>query len=224
MAPGAGYQHRRHLARDLPPLPQPRHGTHSGWCPRRTAVTLRHAMARLIVLLLLGGSLAAEVKRVVVVKLDGVPESVLERELQRMDPATGKSSLPWIDRVFAHHGTRLVSFYVRAISLSTPSWSLLDTGRDLQIRGNAEFDRSTNHVYDYLNFFPFYVGYARSRRVDMPGVEVVDDLGIPLLIDRFPYSATYQGFQLYQRGVRWKTLQNSLQHRFSRPLRELLDE
>jgi len=187
-------------------------------------VTLRHAMARLIVLLLLGGSLAAEVKRVVVVKLDGVPESVLERELQRMDPATGKSSLPWIDRVFAHHGTRLVSFYVRAISLSTPSWSLLDTGRDLQIRGNAEFDRYTNHVYDYLNFFPFYVGYARSRRVDMPGVGVLDDLGIPLLIDRFPHSATYQGFQLFQRGVRWKTLQNSLQRRLSHSLRELLDE
>ena len=58
-----------------------------------------------------------------------------------------------------------------------------------------------------MNFFPFYVGYARSHRVDMPGVEVLDSLGIPLLIDYFPYPATYQSFQLYQRGVRWKTLQ-----------------
>ena len=118
----------------------------------------------------------------------------------------------------------LDNFYVRAISLSTPSWSLLDTGQHLQIHGNAEFDRYTGHVYDYMNFFPFYVGYARSHKVDMPGVEVLDDQKIPLLIDRFPYPAVYQSFQLYQRGVRWKTLQDALPHHFSRGFRELLDE
>ncbi len=113
---------------------------------------------------------------------------------------------------------------MRGISLSTPSWSLLDTGQHLEIHGNAEFDRYTGHVYDYMNFFPFYVGYARSHKVDMPGVEVLDDQKIPLLIDRFPYPAIYQSFQLYQRGVRWKTLQDALPHRFSRGFRELLDE
>jgi hypothetical protein len=132
--------------------------------------------------------------------------------------------LPWIDRVFAQGGTMLDNFYVRAISLSSPSWSLLDTGQHLQIHGNAEFDRYTGHVYDYMNFFPFYVGYARSHKVDMPGVEVLDDQKIPLLIDRFPYPAIYQSFQIYQRGVRWKTLQDALPHRFSRGFRELLDE
>jgi hypothetical protein len=167
---------------------------------------------------------SGQVKRVVIIKLDGVPESVLERELARVDPLTHKSTLPWIDHVFAQGGTRLDNFYVRAISLSTPSWSLLDTGRHLEIHGNAEFDRYTYHVYDYMNFFPFYLGYARSHRVDMPGVEVLDSLGIPLLIDYFPYAATYQSFQLYQRGVRWKTLQNALPRRFSRSLRDLLDE
>ena len=166
-----------------------------------------------------------EVKRIVIIKLDGVPQDVLERELRRVDPATRKSALPWIDRVFAQQGARLANFYVRAISLSTPSWSLLDTGRHLQIHGNAEFDRYTYHVYDYLNFFPFYLGYALSHRVDMPGVEVLDDLGIPLLIDRFPYQDSYQSFQLFQRGVRWKTLQHGLQRHFtSRSLRDLLDE
>jgi Type I phosphodiesterase / nucleotide pyrophosphatase len=175
-------------------------------------------------LLLLAAPLSAEVKRIVIIKVDGVPEAVLERELDRVDPITHKSTLPWMDRVFAQGGTRLDNFYVRAISLSTPSWSLLDTGQHLQIHGNAEFDRYTYHVYDYMNFFPFYVSYARSHKVDMPGVEVLDELKIPLLIDYFPYSATYQSFQLYQRGVRWKTLQNALPHRFSRSLRELLDE
>jgi hypothetical protein len=168
--------------------------------------------------------LQAEVKRVVIIKLDGVPENVLERELERIDPLTHKSSLPWIEHVFAQGGTRLDNFYVRAISLSTPSWSLLDTGQHLQIHGNAEFDRYTYHVYDYMNFFPFYVGYARLRRVDMPGVEVLDSLGIPLLIDYFPYAASYQSFQLYQRGVRWKTLQDALPNHFSHSLRQLLDE
>ncbi len=173
----------------------------------------------------LASSARAEVKRIVIIKVDGVPQEVLERELSRTDPNTKKSVLPWIDRVFKQQGARLANFYVDAISLSTPSWSLLDTGRHLQIHGNAEFDRYTYHVYDYLNFFPFYLGYALSHRVDMPGVEVLDDLGIPLLIDRFPYQATYQSFQLFQRGVRWKTLQQSFQRRFtSRSVRQLLDE
>jgi hypothetical protein len=187
-------------------------------------VNRRHWVACILFLLLLPGLLAAEVKRVVIVKLDGVPGDLLERRLEHINPSTGKSSLPWIDRVFAQQGARLANFYVRAISLSAPSWSLLDTGQHLEIRGNAEFDRYTYHVYDYLNFFPFYLGYALSHRVDMPGVEVLDELGIPLLIDRFPYQNTYQSFQLYQRGVRWKTLQQVLQHRFSRSPRELLDE
>ena len=167
----------------------------------------------------------AEVKRIVVLKLDGVPQAALERELLRIDPRSNRSTLPWMDRVFRQQGTRLANFYVRAISVSAPSWSLLDTGRHLQIRGNAEFDRYTGHVYDYLNFFPFYVGYALSRRVDMPGVEVLDSLGVPLLIDRFPYQDAYQSFQLYQRGVRWKSLQHGFQHYFtSRSLHDLLDE
>ena len=181
-------------------------------------------LRRAALLCLLAAPLTAEVQRVVILKVDGLPADVLERELQRVDPVTHKSSLPWIDHVFREGGARVPNFYVRAISLSAPSWSLLDTGQHLEIRGNAEFDRYTGHVYDYLNFFPFYVGYALSHTVDMPGVEVLDDLKIPLLIDRFPYAAVYQGPQLYQRGVRWKSLQNGLTHRFSHSLRELLDE
>jgi len=181
-------------------------------------------MRRAALLFLLALPVSAAVKRVVIIKLDGVPENVLERELDRVDPITHKSTLPWMDRVFAQGGTRVDNFYVRAISLSTPSWSLLDTGQHLQIHGNAEFDRYTGHVYDYMNFFPFYLGYARLRKVDMPGVEVLDEQKIPLLIDRFPYPAVYQSFQLYQRGVRWETLKEALPKRFSRGLRELLDE
>ena len=153
--------------------------------------------------------------RLVVVKVDGLPGSVVERCLQEIDPATGKSALPWIKRLFVERGAWVRNFYVRGISVSTPSWSMLDTGRHMAIRGNAEYDRYTGHVYDYLNFFPFYLNYARSRRVDMPGVEVLDEVGIPLLLDSYGFTERYQGFQLYQRGVRWRTLQNSFTRRFS---------
>jgi Type I phosphodiesterase / nucleotide pyrophosphatase len=185
---------------------------------------MRRSLARLGSLLLFSLALDAGAKRVVVIKVDGLPQDLVDREIERIDPATGRSSLPWIDRVFAQRGTRLANFYVRAISLSAPSWSLLDSGQHLQIRGNAEFDRYTFQVYDYLNFFPFYLGYALSRRVDMPGVQVLDELKTPLLIDRFSYRSGFQSFQMFQRGVRWKTLQHSLEHHFSKSPRDLLDE
>jgi hypothetical protein len=157
----------------------------------------------------------ANAKRVVILKVDGLGADLLYDAMQKTDPATGKSRLPWCTHIFAESGTVFQSFYTRGISLSAPSWSILDTGRHAVIRGNAEYDRYTGQVYDYLNFFPFYLGYARNRYVDMPGVEVLDRAGIPLLIDRFQYAEIYQGFQLFQRGVRWTTLKNVLASRFS---------
>lgn len=176
-------------------------------------------MRRLLVLLLAvfvhPAFAKANPKRIVILKVDGLGADLLYDAMQETDPATGKSRLPWCKHIFVENGTVFQSFYTRGISLSAPSWSMLDTGRHAVIRGNAEYDRYTGQVYDYLNFFPFYLGYARNRYVDMPGVEVLDRAGIPLLIDRFQYSEVYQGFQLFQRGVRWTTLKNALASRFS---------
>jgi hypothetical protein len=158
---------------------------------------------------------AEEPKRLVILKVDGLPAGLLDRYVREHDPLTGKSRLPWIDHVFHQEGATLQNFYVRGISLSVPSWSLLDTGQHLLIRGNAEYDRYTLRVYDYMNFFPFYVKYARSKQVDMTAVEVLDEAGVPLLIDRYPVNARYQGLQMYQRGILWKTLQGSLIHRIT---------
>jgi hypothetical protein len=160
------------------------------------------------------------VDRVVILKVDGLPGDFVERlaggDLKR---------LPSIRQIFAENGAWLENFYVRGLSLSAPSWSMLDTGRHLEIRGNVEFDRYTLRPYDYLNFFPFYLGYARSKRVDMTGVELLDELGIPLLIDRFPYPARYQGPQLLQRGVRWTSLPNTLKRAFTdRSPKRVFDE
>jgi Type I phosphodiesterase / nucleotide pyrophosphatase len=186
-----------------------------------------------VLALVLGAGLAAggpvdapaASRRLVVIKVDGLAADAIEHWIARTDPRTGKSELPWIQYVFVDHGAWVKNFYVRDISLSAPSWSMLDSGHDPVIHGNAEYDRYTGHVYDYLNFFPFYVGYARSHRVDMPSVEVLEQAGIPLIIDHYHPQQVYQGVQLFQRGVRWKTLQHTLTNRFtSRSIRELFDE
>jgi hypothetical protein len=167
---------------------------------------------------------AAGVKRLVVVKVDGLPHDTVERFVRRRDPRTGKSLLPWFDHVFYERGTRLENFYVRGMSLSGPSWSLLDTGQHLQIKGNVEFDRYTLHSYDYLNFIPFWVANVGGVRVDMPGAELLDEVGVPLLVDAYPYDERYISFQLYQRGTRWTTLERGLKNKFGKSPGELFDE
>jgi len=153
---------------------------------------------------------AARFDRVVILKVDGLNADLLYRTMRSRDSESGKSVLPWFAHVFQEQGVVFENFYTRGISLSAPSWSILDTGRHAIIRGNVEFDRYTGQVFDYLNVFPFYIGYASKKAVDMPAVEVLDEAGIPLLIDQFPGDTTRQSFQLFQRGVVWTTLRDAL--------------
>ncbi|HMV48674.1 MAG TPA: alkaline phosphatase family protein [Blastocatellia bacterium] len=150
----------------------------------------------------------AQAKRIVVIKADGLPQSLVERYV-------AENRLPNIRRIFYDGGAVVRNFYTRGISLSAPSWSLLDTGRHLQIKGNIEYDRFTARTYDYLNFLPFYVGYFRARRADKLGVEVLDNLGISLLADAFNDEERRQSFQLFQRGARWATLGNAAKNFFA---------
>lgn len=176
-------------------------------------------------LLLAAKTSFAQARRLVVVKVDGLSQEMIDSFVRERDPRTGKSLLPWFDHIFYERGTRLANFYVRGMSLSGPSWSLIDTGQHLQIKGNVEFDRLTLHSYDYLNFIPFWLGTAGKVRVDMPGPELLDELGIPLLVDSYPYDERHLSFQLYQRGTRWTTLERGLKNRFlTRTPRELFDE
>ena len=169
-----------------------------------------------LLLLLCAGVLSAaepaRVQRVVILKVDGLPEALLERYVKETGGPGREdhSRLPWIQHVFAQNGVWMENFYVRGLSLSAPSWSLLDSGRHLQIRGNVEYDRYTLRAYDYLNFFPFYFTYAVSKHVDMPGVEMMDEAGVPLLIDRFPYQQRFQSLQLLQRGLRLNSFSGAL--------------
>src|SRR6185503_2255211 len=177
-------------------------------------LSLRSCSIIVLFLLIIPALSLAQTKRVVVVKIDGLPYELLDSFVAERDARTGKSQLPWIDHLFYQRGTRLANFYVRGMSLSAPSWSLLETGQHLQIKGNVEFDRYTLHTYDYLNFIPFYLKSAAGARIDMPGAEVLDSLGLPLLADAFPHEERYPSFQLYQRGMRFATLQRGLEKRF----------
>jgi type I phosphodiesterase/nucleotide pyrophosphatase len=177
-----------------------------------------------ILLLLVCTSAFAQTKRLVVIKCDGLPYDVVDSFVKQRDPQSGKSLLPWIDYIFYQRGARLSNFYVRGMSLSAPSWSLLETGQHLQLKGNVEFDRYTLHSYDYLNFFPLYLAGINGSRIDMPAVEVLDSLRIPLLPDAYPHNERYITYSLFLRHQRYSTLQNSLQNRFKKAPKELFDE
>ena len=176
------------------------------------------------ILLLFSFPALAQTKRLVVIKCDGLPYEVVDRFVKQRDPQSGKSVLPWIDYIFYQRGSRLSNFYVRGMSLSAPSWSLLETGQHLQIKGNVEFDRFTLHSYDYLNFFPLYLAGARGQRIDMRAVEVLDSLGLPMLSDGYPHNERYITYSIFLRNPRYSTLQASLQNKFMKPPKELFDE
>ena len=196
--------------------------TQSG--PGAGVFRLRNLWMALVVALICATTAFANTKRLVIIKCDGLPYDLVDRLVKQRDNDTGKSTLPWIDHIFYQRGSRLSNFYVRGMSLSAPSWSLLETGQHLQIKGNVEFDRYTLHSYDYLNFFPLYVGGIVGARIDMRGVEVLDSLGLPMLADAYAHDERYLTFSLYGRGIRYSTLQGGLQNRFMKSPKELFDE
>ena len=112
----------------------------------------------------------AAVDRIVILKVDGLPERFIERYVS--EDADGRAPVtavcPGSSTSSSTTASWMENFYVRGMSLSSPSWSMLDTGRHLEVRGNAEYDRYTLRVFDYMNFFPFYLGYARNRRPTCP--------------------------------------------------------
>ena len=191
----------------------------------RSMATLRCLIAAAM-LFIAGATLMApaQTKRVVMVKVDGLPYELIDRFARERDPLTGKSRLPWFDYVFFANGTRITNFYVRGMSLSAPSWSLVDTGQHLQIKGNVEFDRDILHTYDYLNFLPFMVKQATRGNVDMPGVEVLDSMRVPILIDAWDNYQRRPGYQLYGRGAPVATLQRAAEAKFLRNPRQLATE
>ena len=79
--------------------------------PRLFVRRLRLACVLVGLLLCLSSTvLAAGAKRLVVVKVDGLPHDTVERFVRERDPRTGKSLLPWFDHVFyeTRHATSII--------------------------------------------------------------------------------------------------------------------
>ena len=182
----------------------------------RQTIHFRLIVLAAAALFLFASSSQAQTKRVIILKVDGLPYDMVDRFVGERDPRTGKSLLPWFDYIFYSNGTRIANFYVRGMSLSAPSWSLIDTGQHLQIKGNVEFDRDILHTYDYLNFLPFLVKQATRGNVDMPGTEVLDSIQVPILIDAYDNYQRLPGSQLYGRGARIKSIQLAAEAKFVR--------
>lgn len=191
---------------------------------KRKIVSHRLLLVLAFVFVFCAPSFSQNVKRVVIIKVDGLPNYYVDRFVAQKDAKTGKSLLPWFEEVFYKNGTRLENFYSRGMSLSATSWSTLDTGQHLQIKGNVEFDRYTLRSYDYLNIIPYYINYGLKKRADMPGVEVFDQLKIPLLYDAFPYQSRYTSYQLFQRGVEWEVLAGGFIRTFPTKPSDFIDE
>src|SRR5437764_1149426 len=192
--------------------------------PASPCLRVPASLLSLFFILLTCSASFAQAKRLVILKIDGLPNDMVDRFVHERDPQSGKSLLPWFEEVFYKHGARVSNFYVRGMSLSAPSWSMLETGQHLQVKGNVEFDRLTLHSYDYLNFTPFYLRNIVGQSIDMPGTETLDEAGVPLLIDAYAPRERFASFQLYQRGMHWRTFQSAAENRFLKSPRELLDE
>ena len=190
---------------------------------RKFLVVLRFAIL-LLLLFSVNQARAQNVKRVVIVKIDGLPNDVVEKYVREKDAQTGKSVLPWIEEIFYQNGTRVSSFYSRGMSLSAPSWSLLDTGQHLQIKGNVEYDRLIFTSYDYLSVIPYLASYGRKERVDMTGMEVLDQLEMPVLSDAFPYEKRYTSFQIFQRGTDWGIFGKAFINLLPKNVSDFMDE
>ncbi len=167
---------------------------------------------------------AQGVKRVVIVKIDGLPTHYVERFVKQTDPVTGKSILPWFEEIFYKKGTTVPNFYARGMSISGPAWGQTDSGQHMQIKGNVEYDRYTGKPYDYLNFIPYYIGYGLSRKADMPAMEVMDQLGVPILSDAFNYENKYTSQQLFQRGNNWEVLASGFVKLYPGNATDFIDE
>lgn len=144
--------------------------------------------------------------RVIVLKVDGLPQAAADAYVNRIDARTGRSELPWMRYLFYEGGVRVANFYSRGISLSEPAWAIVDTGQHSIIKGNFEVDRHTGDSADHLSFVGFNFDVIKKRRLYPAGVEALDACRVPLVSDAFAFEERETGMQLLRRGSRFYEL------------------
>jgi len=160
-----------------------------------------HTVVAILITACVSVEATAEIKRIVFIKADGLSFDVVDRLVHKQDPYTGKSVLPWIDYVFYRNGTRLSNFHSRGLSVSVPSWAMLDTGQQSIIKGNLEFDRFTLEPYDYLNTFSFLLKDATGKATGTAASHVLDEFGVPVVSDAYLPSERFVSVQVTAREL-----------------------
>ena len=159
-----------------------------------------------------------------ILKVDGLPEDLLEQSVKETGGPAARATAAALDPACLLTERRMDGKLLRARPESLRALLVAARYRPaLEIRGNVEYDRYTLRVYDYLNFFPFYFGYPISRHIDMPGVELLDEAGIPLLIDRFPYEQRFQSCSSAARA-RLNSFPGALKRASPQSPKDFLDE
>ena len=150
-------------------------------------------------------------------KVDGFPFATVDRFVRERDPQTGKSRLPWFDHIFYQNGTRLNQL-LRARHESVGPLVVFDRHRPAS--ANQRQCRIRSRHSSHLRLPEFHAvllqaGVSRQS-TDMPGTEVIDSLGLPLLMDAYDNYQRLPGSQLYGRGVALGTLQRAGQAQLRR--------
>lgn len=157
--------------------------------------------------------------RLILVKIDGMPGLLLEAMLdpgsaaarrlpdpamfqlayRRACQATGREILlPNLTHYFSRQGIRC-EMRSSTLTLSGPSWAVIDTGQPGIVKTNSYFNRYSGLLRNYLDQFREVYGLALGQTKRTTALWQLDLLGIPVMADAFPPRRTWQSIQLYCR-------------------------
>jgi hypothetical protein len=158
--------------------------------------------------------------KLVLIKLDGLSWFVLEAAIDPSGPATDRIPspemfrdahdyfqsvlgrrvlLPNFQTYFFQEGVRTRTMYSGTLTLSTPSWAMIDTGQPSIVKTNSDFNRFSGRLIFYLD----QVRESRDLLLKGAGKTTalwqLDLLGVPILIDAFPPDRSWTAIQPYYR-------------------------
>jgi hypothetical protein len=181
-------------------------------------------------------TLAEDGPKLVLIKLDGVSWFVLEAAVNPSGPATDRLPYPEMFRdahrqfqsilgkrvllpnfqtYFFQEAVRTRTMYSGTLALSTPSWSMIDTGQPTIVKANSSFNRFSGRL-------SFYLDQVRESRNLLLGAGKttalwqLDLLGVPILIDAFPPERSWTAIQPFYRQRPHDQLSNLGRHLVTR--------
>jgi len=157
--------------------------------------------------------------RLVLIKVDGLSPLVLDAAVNPDDVAT--NGVPWpehfraahsqlrsvlrrdslvpnIEAHFYRHGVR-ARMYCSTLAVSTPSWSVIDTGRSSIVKTNSYFNRFSGDLSSYLDQLRESLSMMAGGADRTAALWQLDLLGIPIVSDYFPEGRVWTSIQPFYR-------------------------